>query len=99
MTGTDKAAAQSDRAQARKAAADKRAETPPLRKRVQKAEADMARLTKELEKLDATLADGGLVTRDAAKAAMVAKARADAASALAAAEEEWLSASHALESA
>ena len=98
-TGTDKAAAQSDRAQARKAAADKRAETAPLRKRVQKAEADMARLTKELEKLDATLADGGLFTRDAAKAAMVAKARADAASALAAAEEEWLSASHALESA
>jgi len=98
-TGTDKAAAQSDRAQARKAAADKRVETAPLRKRVQKAEADMARLTKELEKLDATLADGGLFTRDAAKAAMVAKARADAASALAAAEEEWLSASHALESA
>ena len=37
--------------------------------------------------------------RDAAKAASVAKARADAASALAAAEEEWLEASHALESA
>ena len=80
-------------------AADKRAETAPLRKRVQKAEADIARLSKELEKLDATLADGSLFTRDAAKAASVAKARADAASALAAAEEEWLEASHALESA
>jgi len=43
--------------------------------------------------------DGSLFTRDAAKAASVAKARADAASALAAAEEEWLEASHALESA
>ena len=96
---TEKPAAQSDRAQARKAAADKRAETAPLRKRVQKAEADIARLSKELEKLDATLADGSLFTRDAAKAASVAKARADAASALAAAEEEWLEASHALESA
>jgi len=96
---SEKAAPQADRAQARKAAADKRAETAPLRKRVQKAEADIARLTRELEKLDATLADGSLFTRDAAKAAAVAKARADAASALAAAEEEWLDASHALESA
>jgi len=98
-TVSEKAAPQSDRAQARKAAADKRTETAPLRKRVQKAEADMARLSKELDKLDATLADGDLFTRDAAKAAAVAKARADAASALAAAEEEWLDASHALESA
>ena len=96
---SEKATPQSDRAQARKAAADKRVETAPLRKRVQKAEADIARLTKELEKLDATLADGSLFTRDAAKAATVAKARADAAAALASAEEEWLTASHALESA
>jgi ATP-binding cassette subfamily F protein 3 len=96
---SDKAAPQADRAQARKAAADKRAETAPLRKRVQKAEADIARLTKELEKLDAALADGSLFTRDAAKAAAIARSRADAASALATAEEEWLAASHALESA
>ena len=96
---SEKAAPQADRAQVRKAAADKRAETAPLRKRVQKAEADIARLTKDLEKLDATLADGALFTREPAKAASVAKARADTASALAAAEEEWLAASHALESA
>jgi len=70
-----------------------------LRKRVQKAEADIARLTKELEKLDAALADGGLFARDTAKAASMAKARAETATALAAAEEEWLEASHALESA
>jgi ATP-binding cassette subfamily F protein 3 len=95
--GPEKAAPQSDRAQARRAAADKRAETAPLRKRVQKAEADIARLTRELEKLDATLADGTLFARDAAKAAALAKARADAAAALAHAEEEWLEASHALE--
>jgi ATP-binding cassette subfamily F protein 3 len=96
---SEKATPQSDRAQARKAAADKRVETAPLRKRVQKAEADIARLTKELEKLDATLADGSLFTRDAAKAAAIAKSRADTAAAIAAAEEEWLTASHALESA
>ena len=96
---SEKAAPQSDRAQARKAAADKRVETAPLRKRVQKAEAEIARLTRELEKLDLTLADGSLFTRDAAKAAAVAKSRADTAAAIAAAEEEWLDASHALESA
>jgi len=96
---SEKPSPQTDRAQARKAAADKRAETAPLRKRVQKAESDIARLTKELEKLDLTLADGGLFTRDAAKAAAIAKSRADTAAALAAAEEEWLDASHALETA
>ena len=47
----------------------------------------------------ATLADGSLFTRDAAKAAAIAKSRADTAAAIAAAEEEWLTASHALESA
>ena len=98
-SASEKAAPQSDRAQARKAAADKRVETAPLRKRVQKAEADIARLTRELEKLDLTLADGSLFTRDAGKAAAIAKSRADTAAALAAAEEEWLDASHALESA
>jgi ATP-binding cassette subfamily F protein 3 len=49
--------------------------------------------------LDAKLADGDLFARDAAKAAMLAKARADAAAALAVAEEEWLAASAALETA
>jgi ATP-binding cassette subfamily F protein 3 len=94
-----KASAPNDRSQARKAAAEKRVETAPLRKRVQKAESEIARLTKELDKLDAQLADGDLFARDAGKAAALAKARAETAGALAAAEEEWLSASEALESA
>jgi len=98
-SASDKPAPQSDRAQARKAAADKRAETAPLRKRVQKAEAEIARLTKELEKIDAALADGDVFARDAGKAAALAKARADAAAALHRAEEEWLEASHAIENA
>jgi ATP-binding cassette, subfamily F, member 3 len=93
----DKAVAPNDRAQIRRAAAEKRAETAPLRKRVQKAESEIAQLTKELEKLDTALAEGSLFAQDPAKAAVLAKARADAASALAAAEEEWLAASEALE--
>jgi ATP-binding cassette subfamily F protein 3 len=66
---------------------------------VQKAEAEIARLTKELETLDSALADGTLFSRDAGKAAALAKSRADTANALAMAEEEWLAASEALETA
>ena len=57
------------------------------------------RLTREIEKLDAALADGGLFARDPAKAAAIAKARAEHAVALAKAEEDWLAAGAALESA
>jgi ATP-binding cassette subfamily F protein 3 len=97
-TGENSAPRQ-DRAEARRVAAERRAETAPLRKRVQKAEAEIARLTKQLENLDSQMADGDLFTRDAGKAATLAKARAEAAQALAAAEEEWLAASAALETA
>jgi len=57
------------------------------------------RLTREIEKLDAALADGGLFTRDPAKAAATAKSRAECANALAKAEEDWLAAGSALEAA
>ena len=83
----------------RRAAAEKRAETAPLRQRVKKAEAQIEKLTRELAALDEKLADGELFTRDAAKAAELAKTRSDTADALAAAEEEWLAASAALETA
>ena len=71
----------------------------PLRDRVTRAEAEIARLTKEIEKLDASLADGGLFSRDPAKAAATAKSRAECAGALAKAEEDWLEAGAALEAA
>ena len=58
--------------------AGRRAETAPLRQRVARAEAEIARLTREIETLDATLADGALFARDPAKAAALAKTRADA---------------------
>ncbi len=94
-----KSSANPSRGDVRRAAAEKRAETAPLRQRVKKAEALMEKLTREIAALDEKLADGNLFTRDAAKAAELAKRRSDTADALAAAEEEWLSASAALETA
>jgi ATP-binding cassette subfamily F protein 3 len=87
------------RAEARRSAADRRAETAPLRQRLARAEAEIARLTQEIERLDATLADGNLFARDPAGAARLAKLRSDAADALTRAEEDWLAAGAALESA
>lgn len=83
----------------RKAAAERRAEAKPLRDRVTRAEAEIARLTREIEKLDLALADGALFTRDPARAAALAKTRSDSANALARAEEDWLAAGAALEAA
>jgi ATP-binding cassette subfamily F protein 3 len=94
-----KASRAPSRSDIRRAAAEKRVQTAPLRRRVARAEAEIARLARELARLDAKLADGNLFARDATKAAALAKARADTATALAAAEEEWLAASSALETA
>ncbi len=94
-----KATARPDPARARRAAADKRVETAPLRKRITQAEADIAHLTRQLKKLDATLADGGLFARDPDRAAELSKTRANVVAAIAKAEEEWLAASAALETA
>ena len=77
----------------------KRPAAKPLRQRVERAEAEVTRLTREIEKLDAALADGELYAREPAKAAAIAKARSEHASALAKAEEDWLAAGAALEAA
>jgi ATP-binding cassette, subfamily F, member 3 len=94
-----KSSAQPDRGDVRRAAAEKRAQTAPLRQRVAKAEGDIAQLTRQLRKLDVTLADGDLFTRDPARAAELSKTRANVVAAIAAAEEEWLAASSAIETA
>ena len=86
-------------AEARRAAAMKRAETAPLRKRVSQAEVAIAQLTRQLHKLDVTLADGQLFAREPARAAELAKTRAQVVDAIAKAEEEWITASTALETA
>jgi ATP-binding cassette subfamily F protein 3 len=91
--------AQSARTEVRRNAADRRAESAALRQQAGRAEAEIARLAREVAKLDAALADGGLFARDPAKAAALSKSRAEAAAALAKAEEEWLAASAAYEEA
>ena len=48
------------------------------------------KLSEAIAKIDAALADGSAFERDAAKAADLARKRAEAAAALGAAEEEWL---------
>jgi ATP-binding cassette subfamily F protein 3 len=78
---------------------EKRAPAKPLRQRVERAEAEVTRLSGEIEKLDAALANGELFSREPAKAAAMAKTRADHARALAKAEEDWLAAGAALEAA
>ncbi len=94
-----KSSPRSDPLELRRAAADKRAEIAPLRKRIAQAEHIIAQLTRQLDKLDATLSDGALFAREPARAVELAKTRANVVAALAKAEEEWLAASAALETA
>ena len=95
----DEASPRPARADARRAAAERRVELAPLRRRITAAEAVVARLNAEIGRIDAALAEPGLFARDSAKAAALAKARADHVAALAKAEEDWLEASTALEAA
>ncbi|MEJ0077279.1 MAG: ABC-F family ATP-binding cassette domain-containing protein [Alphaproteobacteria bacterium] len=76
----------------RRAAAEKREELKPLKRRIDKAEQAVARLSAEIALIDAELATD-LFARDPAKAAELSKSRAKAAEALARAEEDWLAAS------
>ncbi len=82
--------ARPSRSEARRAAAERRAELAPLKRRIAALEAEMSRLGARVGEIDHTLADPQLYARDAARVATLAKERADAAAALAAAEERWL---------
>jgi ATP-binding cassette, subfamily F, member 3 len=92
------AGGQVSRSERRRMAAERRVELAPLRARIAAAETEMARLSRELERIDAALAAPDFFTRDPVQAAAHAKARSEAAAALARSEEEWLSASAAYES-
>jgi ATP-binding cassette subfamily F protein 3 len=81
------------RADIRRAAAEKRLELAPLRRRIAEAEAAVTRLSAEIARLDMALAESDLFARNPNKAAALAKARSEKASALARAEEDWLAAS------
>jgi ATP-binding cassette subfamily F protein 3 len=76
----------------RRAAAEKRVELQPLKRRIDAAEKKVAALTAEIARIDNELA-AGLFARDPAKATALSKARAEAADALMQAEEDWLAAS------
>ena len=64
-----------------------------LRKRIAEAEAEIARVTDIIAKIDTALALPDIFTRDPKQAAQLSKARANAADALTRAEEQWLEAS------
>ncbi|SCW28920.1 ATP-binding cassette, subfamily F, member 3 [Rhizobium mongolense subsp. loessense] len=80
----------SSKADQRKANAGKRASLAPLRKKINEIESLTAKLEKQIQELDAELADPALYEKAPARASEKAKQRGEAAAKLAAAEEQWL---------
>ncbi|CCD88097.1 putative ABC transporter, ATP-binding protein with duplicated ATPase domains [Bradyrhizobium sp. ORS 285] len=64
-----------------------------LKQKISAAEAEIARITEIIAKIDGALSLPDIFTRDPKQAAQLSKARANAADALARAEEQWLEAS------
>lgn len=79
-----------NKAEQRKAAADKRASLAPLKKKINEVEALTKKLETLIQALDKELADPALYEKAPAKAAEKAKQRGEAAAKLSAAEEQWL---------
>ncbi len=77
----------------RKAADGKRPPSASTARKISSAEAEIARISAIIDKIDAALALPDLFQRDPKKAAQLGKARSAAAAALERAEEEWLQAS------
>jgi ATP-binding cassette, subfamily F, member 3 len=92
------AGAKSTRVDERRQAAERRAEVAPLRKAMQTAEAVVTKMSAQIAKLDAALADPELYN-DAAKAKKLAFDRGQLAKQLADAEDAWLEATDAYEQA
>ena len=86
----DAAQEQVNKAEQRKAAADKRASLAPLKKKINEIEALTKKLESLIQGLDKELADPVLYERSPAKAAEKARQRGEAAAKLSAAEEQWL---------
>ncbi|WP_439628313.1 ABC-F family ATP-binding cassette domain-containing protein [Shinella sp.] len=81
---------QANKADQRKANADRRAQYAPLKKKINEIESLTAKLQKQIQLLDAELADPVLYEKSPAKAAEKAKLRAMAVDKLHDAEEQWL---------
>ena len=84
------AEARISRAGQRRAAAEKRSELAPLKRRIDDFDKTIAKLTKKIADIDTALTDPTLYDRDPGRVAKLGKERADAASALAEAEDQWL---------
>jgi ATP-binding cassette subfamily F protein 3 len=97
--GAGKPGERPSRSEARRVAAERPAELAPLKRRIAALETEMGKLGKRIAEIDQMLADPRLYERDPARVATLAKERADAAAALAAAEEQWLALSGEYESA
>ena len=83
----------------RRANAGKRHNLKPLKEKIDAAESQIATLQAEIAKLDRSLADPLLFTKDPAKGSVVSKKRADAMRKLEAAEKAWLQAQEAYDAA
>ncbi|MEX3008239.1 ABC-F family ATP-binding cassette domain-containing protein [Hoeflea sp. TYP-13] len=74
----------------RRAAAERRKELAPLKKKINEIESLTARLENEIQRLDKELSDPAIYERTPEKASLMAKERSNAQKQLADAEEEWL---------
>ncbi|MFC3226787.1 ABC-F family ATP-binding cassette domain-containing protein [Marinibaculum pumilum] len=88
-----------NRKEERRAAAERRAQLAPLRKAAEKAERQVERLTRDLQAVQAQLADPGIYEGDGGKVADLAGQEGRLKKALEEAEERWLEAQEALETA
>jgi ATP-binding cassette subfamily F protein 3 len=92
-------AGRDSRAEQRRAAADRRASLAPLKKAMQASEKNVEKLTAEIAKLDALLADAQIYAKEPQRAQNAAVERGQLAKRLSEAEEAWLIASEAYEGA
>lgn len=95
----EKKVAPTNRADQRRAAAERRAELAPLKKAMDAAEHSVARLSTQIAKLDVLLADTELYSHNPERAQKAALERGRLAKELEAAEEAWLQAGEAYEQA
>ncbi len=93
-SSSDAASAQNRGKEARRAAAERRAQFAPLKREIDKAEKEMEKLNGLIAELDVKLSDPTLFTANASEGARLSKQRADAEKRLAETEEKWLEMSH-----
>jgi ATP-binding cassette subfamily F protein 3 len=88
---SDNRPARAGRTEQRRLAAARRSELAPLQKQIKSAEAEIAKLSSRIAEIDTALADPALYARDPDRIATLGRERAEATSALARAEDQWLS--------